>query len=148
MTDAREFLRHPPFHLAFPVDDLERARAFYAGLLECPVGREDRRWIDFDFFGHQITAHLVERRDAPVAGRNPVDGDAVPVPHFGVVLTRPAWATLRDRLAGHGVDFLIGPRERFTGRSGAQGTFFIADPSGNVLEFKCFDDEAMLFARS
>ncbi len=146
MNEARESVA-PPFHLAFPVDDLEAARAFYADLLGCPVGREDERWIDFDFFGHQITAHLVEERGRAVAGRNAVDGARVPVPHFGVVLERAVWRELRALLEARGVDFLIAPHERFAGRAGAQGTFFIADPSGNVLEFKCFDDEAMLFAR-
>ena len=135
----------PPFHLAFPVNDLEQARRFYAGVLGCPVGRESSRWIDFDFFGHQITAHLSEPGD--VAAANPVDGDAVPVRHFGAILPWAEWQELAARLARHDLDFLIEPKIRFAGQVGEQGTFFVRDPSGNALEFKSFRDPARLFAR-
>ena len=135
----------PPFHLAFPVDDLERARGFFSGVLGCGVGRESDRWIDFDFFGHQITAHLSDERGADT--RNPVDGDAVPVRHFGAVLPWAAWEALADRLRAAGQDFLIEPRIRFRGQPGEQGTFFVRDPAGNALEFKSFRNPDRLFAR-
>jgi hypothetical protein len=136
----------PPFHLAFPVNDLERARHFYAGVLGCRVGRESDRWIDFDFFGHQITAHLSEPGDAAAA--NLVDGDAVPVRHFGAVLPWAEWQDLAARLTRQGLDFLIQPKIRFAGQAGEQGTFFVRDPAGNALEFKSFRDPARLFARA
>jgi uncharacterized protein len=135
----------PRFHLAFPVHDLEAARGFYGGLLGCAVGRESGRWIDFDFHGHQITAHLAVGGDDPIA--NPVDGDRVPVRHFGLILERAAWDALAERLAQAGVAFLIEPRVRFRGRPGEQATMFVTDPSGNALEFKSFADEAAIFAR-
>ncbi len=135
----------PRFHLAFPVHDLEAARGFYAGLLGCGVGRESRRWIDFDFHGHQITAHLVDD-DRPSAA-NPVDGDRVPARHFGLILGRDEWDALAARLTAAGVPFLIEPRVRFRGRPGEQATMFVTDPSGNALEFKSFADEAAIFAR-
>lgn len=135
-----------PFHLAFPVVDLESARKFYADLLGCAVGRESDRWIDFNFFGHQITAHLVEQTDA--AGTNPVDGDCVPVRHFGVILDVAAWNELADRLSAGGIEFLIPPRTRFKGQTGEQSTMFVRDPSGNALEFKAFADRAAIFARA
>lgn len=140
MSDAR-----PPFHLAFPVDDLEEARGFFAGVLRCPVGRESDRWIDFDFFGHQITAHLSPEQASQA--HNPVDGDAVPVRHFGAVLPWAEWEALAERLRAAGQDFLIDPKVRFRGQSGEQGTFFVRDPAGNALEFKSFRDPARLFAR-
>ena len=133
-----------PFHLAFPVRDLEATRAFYHGLLGCPVGRESSRWIDFDFFGHQITAHLADG-SGPVA-HNEVDSDAVPVPHFGAVLTMDEWQVLADRLQGEGVAFVIEPHVRFKGEVGEQATMFIKDPSGNALEFKAVADRSQLFA--
>lgn len=135
-----------PFHLAFPVDDLDAARGFYAGLLECPVGRESAKWIDFDFFGHQITAHL-RPGEVRAAETSSVDGDAVPVRHFGAVLSWPEWEALASRLAEEGTAFLIEPRVRFKGKAGEQGTFFIKDPAGNALEFKSFRNPEMLFAR-
>ena len=136
----------PPFHLAFPVDDLEQAREFYAGELRCPVGRESDRWIDFDFFGHQITAHLSETGQS--ADANLVDGDAVPVRHFGAVLPWDEWQALAARLAERALDFLIEPKIRFEGQAGEQGTFFVRDPAGNALEFKSFKDPARLFDRT
>lgn len=135
----------PRFHLAFPVHDLEAARGFYAGLLGCAVGRESSRWIDFDFQGHQITAHLAD--DALPAAANRVDGDRVPARHFGLILEREAWEALAEQLRAAEVKFLIEPRVRFRGRPGEQATLFITDPSGNALEFKSFADEAAIFAR-
>lgn len=137
-------MMRPRFHLAFPVHDLEAARGFYAGLLGCDVGRESRRWIDFDFHGHQITAHLVDD-DRPIAA-NPVDGDRVPARHFGLILGREEWDALAAKLVAAGVTFLIEPRVRFRGRPGEQATMFVTDPSGNALEFKSFADEAAIFA--
>ena len=135
-----------PFHLAFPVDDLAAARRFYSGVLGCREGRHSDHWIDFDLFGHQIVAHL-----DPAAGRarhaNQVDGKAVPVPHFGVVLTMADWQALADRLSAAGTDFVIDPHIRFKGEIGEQATMFFHDPSGNALEFKAFGDDAMIFAR-
>ncbi|MFZ5609323.1 MAG: VOC family protein [Pseudomonadota bacterium] len=174
----------PPFHLAIPVDDLAKARAFYGGLLGCLEGRSAERWVDFDFYGHQLVCHLVvrpkrinpsvwEKRTtkllnlwcdfsnrwepsvgiAPLApslgavGRNPVDGDAVPVPHFGVVLEWRAFHALADRLAAANTAFVIAPRIRFAGKVGEQATFFLHDPAGNALEFKAFRNPERLFAR-
>jgi extradiol dioxygenase family protein len=135
----------PRFHLAFPVHDLGAARGFYEGLLGCGVGRESPRWIDFDFHGHQITAHLAETDDEVAA--NPVDGDRVPARHFGLILERAAWDALAQRLAEAGATFLIEPKVRFRGRPGEQATMFVRDPSGNALEFKSFADEDAIFAR-
>ena len=135
-----------PFHLAFPVHDLEAARRFYTEVLGARTGREDRTWIDFDLFGHQIVAHLKDGMASAEAITNPVDGHDVPVPHFGVVLTMDDWKTLRDRLlAQAGIRWLIDPVIRFAGKPGEQATFFIADPSGNALEFKAFADMRALF---
>lgn len=140
-----------PFHLAIPVTDLSAARAFYGDLLGCEEGRSAARWIDFNLYGHQLVCHLVEdagRGEPGVSGHNPVDGDAVPVPHFGLVLPRAHWDALSERLREAGVRFLIEPRIRFAGQAGEQGTLFILDPSGNALEFKTFQDvESQLFAR-
>jgi extradiol dioxygenase family protein len=136
----------PPFHLAFPVHDLEAARAFYGGLLGCPEGRSSAAWIDFDFFGHQIVAHLVPGVEARGAS-NPVDGHDVPVPHFGAVLEMAEWERLAARLEAGGVDFAIPPTLRFPGEPGEQATMFFRDPSGNALEIKAMADPANLFAR-
>ena len=136
-----------PFHLAIPVHDLVAARAFYGGLLGCREGRSSERWIDFDFWGHQIVVHRALEPDGGQKAGSPVDGDAVPVPHFGAVLAWEAFDTLAGRLRERGVEFLIGPRTRFEGLPGEQRTMFFADPSGNALEFKTFRDPAQLFAR-
>jgi extradiol dioxygenase family protein len=136
-----------PFHLAFPVHDLELARAFYGGLLGCPEGRSSPEWIDFDLFGHQIVAHLAPQECRPVSTGS-VDGDAVPVRHFGVVLPMTEWQALADKLAAAGTRFIVEPHLRFKGMAGEQATFFFLDPSGNALEFKAFTDLARLFARS
>jgi extradiol dioxygenase family protein len=133
-----------PFHLAFPVHDLAAARAFYGGVLGCPEGRSAPEWIDFDLYGHQIVAHLIQAR-APAAS-NPVDGHDVPVPHFGVVLEWDIWEALADRLRAAGIVFGIAPHIRFKGEVGEQATMFFRDPSGNALEFKAFRDPAKLFA--
>ena len=137
----------PPFHLAFPVDDLAAARRFYGALLGCPEGRSADHWVDFDLHGHQLVAHL-----APEAVRrratNPVDGEDVPVPHFGVVLPMDAWTALAERLQGAGVEFVIPPTVRFKGEPGEQATMFLLDPAGNALEFKAMADPAKLFARN
>ena len=136
----------PPFHLALPVLNLGDARQFYCGVLGCSEGRSAPRWIDFNFFGHQLSVHL--HPDA-LAGdhTNAVDGDNVPVRHFGVVLPWSTWEALVERLTVSATDFQIAPRVRFAGKSGEQGTFFITDPSGNALEFKSFRDINQLFAK-
>jgi len=135
----------PPFHLAFPVTDLDRARAFYGGLLGCPEGRSSDAWVDFDFFGHQIVAHLSPAE--PPAARNAVDGERVPVRHFGVILNREEWEACAERLRVAGVAFEIEPTVRFAGRVGEQATMFFRDPSGNALEIKAFADPSAVFAR-
>ena len=136
-----------PFHVAFPVDNLAAARRFYGEVLGCPEGRSADHWIDFDLYGHQIVAHLIAGPRRPVAGHNPVDGDAVPVPHFGVVLSLEAWRALADRLKAYGVAFVIEPHVRFEGQPGEQATMFFLDPAGNALEFKAFADRSQLFAK-
>jgi extradiol dioxygenase family protein len=136
----------PPFHLAFPVDDLAAARAFYGGLLGCPEGRSADHWVDFDLFGHQIVAHL-----APDVARaratNPVDGEEVPVPHFGLVLPMAEWKVLAERLSDADTHFVIEPTVRFAGQVGEQATMFLLDPAGNALEFKAMADPAKLFVK-
>jgi len=135
-----------PFHLAFPVHDLKLARIFYGELLGCEEGRSASHWIDFDLYGHQIVTHLNEQTSAPTM-TNSVDGENVPVPHFGVVLTREQWSELADRLQLYEVDFVIEPTVRFKGEAGEQATMFFRDPSGNALEFKAFADDDQLFAK-
>ncbi len=136
----------PRFHLAFPVRDLQEARAFYGGLLGCPEGRSSDEWVDFDFFGHQIVAHL-SANGSQDQDFNVVDGEKVPVRHFGAILSMPDWRKLAARLAEKKVSFIIAPQVRFEGGPGEQATFFFRDPSGNALEFKAFDDERGIFAR-
>lgn len=136
----------PRFHLAFPVRDLEEARAFYGGLLGCPEGRSSPEWIDFDFHGHQIVAHLAPG-EIGHRSTNAVDGEDVPVRHFGVILPLPEWHELSEKLVSAGVKFIIEPQIRFKGQPGEQATMFFLDPSGNALEFKAFADDAMVFAR-
>jgi extradiol dioxygenase family protein len=135
-----------PFHIAFPVDDLAAARHFYGTVLGCPEGRSADTWIDFDLLGHQIVAHLDPDR-RPRLHHNPVDGDDVPVPHFGVVMAMAEWRGLAARLEAAGVAFVIPPHVRFAGEVGEQGTMFFYDPAGNALEFKGFDDLSRLFAK-
>ena len=134
-----------PFHIAFPVDDLEAARCFYGEVLGCPEGRSSDHWIDFDLFGHQIVAHLSDQ-PRPVASGNPVDGHDVPVPHFGVVLEPAEWSRLAERVKAAGIAFVIEPYTRFVGEPGEQSTMFFLDPAGNALEFKAFADMGQLFA--
>lgn len=134
-----------PFHLAIPVHDLEAARRFYGGLFGCPEGRSAEHWVDFDFFGHQLVAHL-DPSSRPLQ-YNEVDGKNVPVPHFGVVLEWDAWHELARRLEQAGQRFVIEPGIRFRGQVGEQATMFLLDPSGNALEFKAFKDPSRLFAK-
>ena len=137
----------PLFHLAFPVTDLAQARAFYGGLLGCPEGRSSENWVDFDFYGHQIVAHLAPQ-EAGHRETSAVDGDNVPVRHFGVILSMPAWQALADKLKRAGVEFIIEPHVRFKGETGEQATMFFLDPCGNALEFKAFSDLSQVFAKS
>jgi extradiol dioxygenase family protein len=140
----------PRFHLAFPVRDLAEARSFYGRLLGCREGRSSETWVDFDFHGHQIVAHLAPG-ETPGAGArgatSPVDGEDVPVRHFGLILTPGAWEALAARLKAAGARFVIEPQVRFRGQPGEQATMFLLDPSGNALEFKAFADDSMVFAR-
>lgn len=136
----------PPFHLAFPVHDLAAARTFYGGLLGCREGRSSAQWVDFDFYGHQIVAHLASGQEKQPA-TNQVDGKDVPVRHFGVVLQWEEWQALVDRLRRARTRFVLEPGIRFAGQAGEQATMFLLDPSGNALEFKAFRDPSRLFAK-
>jgi len=135
------------FHLAMPVHDLAAAREFYGDLLGCPEGRSSASWVDFDLYGHQFVAHLDHSRTPGVALTNPVDGDDVPVPHFGVLLSPDQWNALAERLRAADTKFVIEPHTRFAGEVGEQSTMFLLDPSGNALEFKAFADDSQVFAR-
>ena len=135
-----------PFHLAFPVHDLAEARRFYGELLGCPEGRSSPDWVDFNFYGHQIVAHLAPG-ETGTAARSAVDGHGVPVRHFGIVLPMADWQALAERVKAHGVAFVIEPYIRFKGEPGEQATMFFLDPSGNALEFKAFADITRLFAK-
>ena len=134
------------FHLAFPVHDLQAARGFYGDLLGCPEGRSSPEWVDFDFYGHQIVAHLAAS-ECGVRSTNDVDEHAVPVRHFGAVLSMADWHALAERLHAAGVKFVIEPYVRFKGQVGEQATMFFLDPSGNALEFKAFGDLSQVFAK-
>ncbi len=134
-----------PFHLALPVTDFHAARVFYCELLGCPIARTASGWIDLDFFGHQLTLHRVDTNEAESLS-NPVDGDSVPARHFGIVLDTDDWRSLAAHLEQQDCEFLLSPRIRFAGQVGEQATLFIADPSGNALEFKSFADPTQLFA--
>jgi hypothetical protein len=135
----------PRFHLAFSVNDLEIARDFYVDLLGCGVGRRDTHWIDFDLCGHQIVAHL-DKEKAQDALHNLVDGDDVPVPHFGLILAWAEWEVLAQKLKAAKITFVIEPHVRFAGKPGEQATMFFRDPSGNSLEFKAFRNDDQIFA--
>ena len=134
----------PPFHLAFPVTDLAATKLFFTDTLGCTLGRTSERWIDIDFFGHQITAHLVDGLDE--AATNPVDGEQVPSSHFGAILEMAEWKALAEKLVALDTQFLIKPQIRFEGEVGEQATMFFKDPSGNALEFKAFADKSQIFA--
>jgi extradiol dioxygenase family protein len=136
----------PPFHLAFPVHDLAAARAFYGELLGCPEGRSSPDWIDFNFYGHQIVAHL-SPDETGHRNTSQVDGENVPVRHFGAVLSMSQWQELADKLRAAGTKFIIEPQIRFKGQVGEQATMFFLDPSGNAIEFKAFADMSSLFAK-
>lgn len=133
------------FHLALPVDDLDAAAAFYGGILGCERSRSSPRWIDYDFFGHQLTVHKVPKDDLPGVSRNPVDGDAIPASHFGPVLSWEDWDALQERLQAASIEYSLAPRTRFAGRRGEQRTCFTRDPAGNYLEFKCLRNPELLF---
>ena len=135
-----------PFHLAFPVHDLAAARGFYGETLGCPEGRSSDEWIDFNFYGHQIVAHLAPG-ETGMASRNAVDGHGVPVRHFGIVLPMAEWESMAERLKAKGIEFIIEPYVRFQGEPGEQATMFFVDPSGNALELKAFGDIGKLFAK-
>ena len=132
-----------PFHLAFPVDNLEKTREFYTKTLGCNEGRSSDRWVDFDMYGHQVVAHLVDELDQ--VATNAVDGDDVPSSHFGVILEMEQWNQLADNLVKLGIEFIIEPHIRFKGEPGEQATMFFLDPCGNALEFKAFRSDDMIF---
>lgn len=137
----------PLFHLAFPVTDLQQARDFYGGILGCETGRESDSWVDFNFFGHQLVAHLVSPEDHPSIKTNQVDGQAIPASHFGVILAWQQFHDMAKRLQDRDVEFVIEPCIRFEGRRGEQMTLFVRDPSNNFLEFKTFRNLDALFAK-
>ena len=134
-----------PFHLAIPVRELQETRTFYNTVLNCKEGRSSDRWVDLDFFGHQLVLHIADT--VSEENSNPVDGHDVPVPHFGVVLTMDNWNELAERLKDHQIRFIIEPYLRFKGEVGEQATMFFKDPSGNALEFKAFKNIDQLFAK-
>lgn len=135
-----------PFHLAFPIRDIEETRSFYGDLLGCDIGRSTEKWIDFDFFGHQLSAHI-KPEELALAATNIVDGKNVPVRHFGAILPWKEWHDLADKLKTHGIEFVIEPYIRFKGEVGEQATMFFLDPCGNALEFKSFQDPSQIFAK-
>ena len=133
-----------PFHLAFPVTNLNTTRSFYVDVLQCNIGRSSDKWVDFDMFGHQVVAHLVDKNSHPTT--NSVDGDEVPASHFGIILTMDQWNQLKQHLQQFDIKFIIEPKIRFKGESGEQATMFFLDPSGNALEFKAFKHDKQIFA--
>lgn len=135
-----------PFHLAIPVDDLQKARLFYSNVLGCAEGRTDELWTDYDLYGHQLVIHYKPGHGGD-KHHNPVDGHDVPIPHFGVVLPWDEWEALAEKLKGHSIPFIIEPGIRFRGKPGEQATMFFEDPCGNALEFKAFRDIGQLFAK-
>ena len=134
-----------PFHLAIPVNDLDKAKEFYNGLLRAEIGRSDPTWVDFNFYGHQLVCHLTENNNAQ--SKNPVDQHDVPVPHFGIVLEWDTFHQLAMDLKNNKVEFIIEPTIRFKGQVGEQATLFLNDPSGNAIEFKSFKDQENLFRK-
>ena len=135
-----------PFHLAFPINDIEETKSFYKKHFNCEIGREDKKWVDFDFYGHQLSAHL-RPEELKNTKKNSVDGKDVPVRHFGVILEWETWHQLSSKLKENNIDFIIDPYIRFKGEVGEQATMFFLDPSGNALEFKSFKDSSQVFAR-
>ena len=135
-----------PFHLAFPINDIEETKSFYKKHFNCEIGREDKKWVDFDFYGHQLSAHL-RPEELKNTKKNSVDGKDVPVRHFGVILEWETWHQLSSKLKENNVDFIIDPYIRFKGEIGEQATMFFLDPSGNALEFKSFKDSTQVFAK-
>lgn len=135
-----------PFHLAFPVKNIESTKIFYKEVLGCEIGREDKKWVDFNFFGHQLSAHL-KPDELKKTKENPVDGKSVPVRHFGVILPWEKWQLLSKKLIKINTEFIIEPYVRFEGEVGEQATMFFLDPSGNALEFKSFKDSSQVFAK-
>lgn len=140
-------MTRPGFHLAIPVDDLARARAFYGEVLGLEEGRSSDEWVDWNFYGHQVVTHAVKGPRVHIGGNNPVDGHDVPVPHFGLLLTIPDFHALADRVRNAGIGFVIEPYRRFEGEAAEQWTMFFLDPAGNALEFKAFQDESQVFAK-
>lgn len=136
-----------PFHLAIPVKEITETRAFYRDVMQCEEGRSSDRWVDFDFYGHQLVIHIDDSKLNEDKTHNQVDGKHVPVPHFGVVLRWDNWESLRDQLIEKNTEFVIEPCIRFEGEVGEQATMFFYDPSGNALEFKAFKDMSQLFAK-
>ena len=134
-----------PFHLAFPVNDLNETKKWYTNTLDCLVGRESDEWVDFNMFGHQVVAHL--SNSVNTIGTNEVDGKNVPINHFGVILKPADWNKLKEKLLTLDVEFVIKPTIRFKNSKGEQSTMFIKDPSGNILEFKSFIDDRMIFEK-
>jgi len=145
-TMAKPTTPYPRFHLALPVTDLDQTLAFYRDIMGCPMGRSDERWVDLDFYGHQLVLHQVEPHDHPTMATNEVDDHAVPAGHFGPILEWDQFQKLADRFRAHEVSFVIEPYLRFEGKRGEQATMFVKDPSNNFLEFKAFRDIDMLFA--
>jgi uncharacterized protein len=137
----------PPFNLTFPVRDLQEARAFYGGVLDCAEGRSTPSWVDFDFFGNRIVAHLCVDAGVPKSLNSSVDGREVPASHFGAVVPRERWCVMADALVRHGVAFMIEPHVRFEGQPGEHASMFFRDPSGNAIEMKSFEDLGQLFAK-
>jgi len=137
-----------PFHLAIPVKNLLTARTFYRDVMQCTEGRSDTKWVDFNFYGHQLVIHEIKQFINPEPkNNNPVDGHEVPIPHFGIVLEMVLWKKLSERLKSHQIDFIIEPYVRFEGQPGEQATMFFKDPSGNALEFKAFKNLSQLFTK-
>ncbi|MBE9548220.1 MAG: VOC family protein [Proteobacteria bacterium] len=136
-----------PFHLAIAVNDLQQARLFYIEILGCSEGRSTTHWVDFDLFGHQLVCHLDKTKQTVERLCSAVDGDAVPVPHFGVILSMEDWRNLRDRLIATELEFVIEPRIRLQGKPGEQATMFFTDPAGNALEFKAFSEDSKIFEK-
>ena len=134
-----------PFHLAIPVDNLKKARKFYSDTLGFKEGRSSSKWVDFNFFGHQLVIHQTDFRQKP--NFNQVDNHQIPVPHFGVVLQLKDWIILKDRLINKHLQFIIEPYIRFKNTSAEQATMFFLDPSGNALEFKSFQNLENLFKK-